>query len=177
MDWSFAGCSLGHGSALVYDCGTVGRINGGDVDGLVPVSILGFPGPMTRNLYRVFIWLAFAGLNLIILALVDRWFAAGYQSLRLLRQGLWICVSMNGFYLLLWTGPWATPNSRIIQAASFLPLVHLLLNLLGILVFYQMGGLQNRHTGLWYAAVVLVHLVFVKWALLSILRPRSKQVK
>ena len=48
------------------------------------------------------------------------------------------------------------------------------MNLFGILVYYQIGGLQYRYTGLGFVAFVLVHLVFVKWALLSILRPHSE---
>lgn len=132
---------------------------------------------MNKHWYRVYLWFAFVGINLAMAFFVNRCFTADPQVTHPLWKGLWISASANGLYLLLWTGPWATPKSRIIRAAAFLPMLHLLMNLWGILVFYQIGGLQDRHTGLGFVMVVLVHLVFVKWALLSILRPRSEQGK
>lgn len=132
---------------------------------------------MNNNLVKIWIWFAFLGINLIIFAIAEQWFSTDEQRFVVFKQGIWICTALNSLYLILFTGPWAHRTTRILKGAPFFPLLHLLLNLFGILVFYKIGGLQNRHTGLGFVAVILVHLVFVKWALLSILRPLSEKVK
>ncbi len=129
---------------------------------------------MKRGWLVVFIWLAFAFINLVFFGIVERSPEISDSRLNLLRQGLWICISLNTLYLAIFAHPWTGRISWIVKGAPFFSLIHLLMNLFGILVYYQIGGLQYRYTGLGFVAFVLVHLVFVKWALLSILRPHSE---
>lgn len=132
---------------------------------------------MQRAKHVWIIWFAFTFLNLIIRWGMELELGINAAALPSLRQGLWICIGLNTMYLAIFAHPWSNYRGWLSKGAPFFSLVHLLLNLLGILVYYQMGGLQHRHSGLGFVAIVLVHLIFVKWALLSILRPQSQQVK
>ena len=132
---------------------------------------------MQRAKHVWIIWFAFAFLNLIIRGGMELELGINAAALPSLRQGLWICIGLNTLYLAIFAHPWSNYRGLLSKGAPFFSLVHLLLNLLGILVYYQMGGLQHRHSGLGFVAIVLVHLIFVKWALLSILRPHLRQVK
>jgi len=132
---------------------------------------------MRRGWHVVSIWLAFAFLNLIIRGGMELELGINAAGLASLRQGLWICIGLNTLYLAIFAHPWSSNRGWLAKGAPFFSLVHLLLNLLGILVYFQIGGLEHRHSGLGFVVIVLVHLIFVKWALLSILRPQSQQVK
>ena len=132
---------------------------------------------MQRAKHVWIIWFAFVFLNLIIRGGMELELGINAAALPSLRQGLWICIGMNTLYLAIFAHPWSNYRGCLSKGAPFFSLVHLLLNLLGILVYYQIGGLEHRLSGLGFVAIVLVHLIFVKWALLSILRPQSQQVK
>ena len=132
---------------------------------------------MQRAKHVWIIWFAFTFLNLIIRWVMELELGINAAALPSLRQGLWICIGLNTLYLAIFAHPWSNNGDWLAKGAPFFSLVHLLLNLLGILVYYQIGGLEHRLSGLGFVAIVLVHLIFVKWALLSILRPQSQQVK
>ena len=132
---------------------------------------------MQRPRHVWIIWFAFAFLNLIIRGGLSLDLGINPSVLVSLRQGHWICIGLNTLYLAIFAHPWSNYRGWLSKGAPFFSLVHLLLNLLGILVYYQIGGLEHRLSGLGFVAIVLVHLIFVKWALLSILRPQSQQVK
>jgi hypothetical protein len=132
---------------------------------------------MRRGWHVFTIWLVFAIINLVVWGLIEQGLGIDPTLLVYLHQGLWICMALNTLYLAIFAHPWASKWSWIAKGAPFFSLLHLLLNLLGILAYYQIGGLQHRHSGLGFVVIVLVHLIFVKWALLSILRPHSQLVK
>ncbi|MEY3573857.1 MAG: hypothetical protein RLZZ617_455 [Bacteroidota bacterium] len=132
---------------------------------------------MQRLRHVWIIWFAFAFLNLIIRGVLSLDLGVNPSVLASLRQGHWICFAINTLYLAIFAHPWSNNGDWLAKGAPFFSLAHLLLNLLGILVYYQIGGLEHRLSGLGFVAIVLVHLIFVKWALLSILRPHLKQVK
>lgn len=123
------------------------------------------------------IWLGYLVLNWLMKALVSSELIVLGGTPQILPKGLWIFATLNGIYLFLISGPWRFWSGFVQKGGPFFPLLHLILNLFGILGFYWIGGLQSRVSGLGIACVILVHLVFVKWALLSILRPHSNTAK
>ncbi|NBV05373.1 MAG: hypothetical protein EBS08_06910 [Cytophagia bacterium] len=132
---------------------------------------------MQRLRHVWIIWFAFAFLNLIIRGVLSLDLGVNPSVLASLRQGHWICFAVNTLYMAIFANPWSKHKDWLATGAPFFSLAHLVLNLLGILVYYQIGGLEHRLSGLGFVAIVLVHLIFVKWALLSILRPHLRQDK
>lgn len=112
-------------------------------------------------------------------------------SFRLFLEGLLLITATNGLYL---TGLGILVGLRrdgsdpdlqrqadhrktrgFLDAGITFPalMLHLVLNLAVVLVFYLRGGMGSRPVALTWAGCLMVHLVFVNWVLLSILRPLS----